>query len=512
MWNDVMGIEEAARASVLARLWGAFAREPLDGISARRTVGDELRLALDDGRAVCGPARAAEAFAHVDDLTVSLDGEPITDPASLLRGVIPAGPTRDRLAAELDNSVENLTLARSAPPPAEAIQLDDLAGRPDALAYLEQSIIDGHPLHPLCRTRIGLSRDDVRRFAPEFRAVVDLVLVDVPPDRWLSTGAGLPPRLAMHPWQARRLRDLDAGLRPSGQRIRARPLMSLRTLALIDQPRWHLKTAVDVQMTSAVRTVSPAAVRNGPLMSTLLRRLLRDEPIDILDEVAGGAVLLDGAPSRSLAVIRRRAPALAPDEIAVPFAALSAPSPASGRSFLSEAAGGDPAGFVGRLLTLAIPPLMRLLARGVALEAHGQNTLVVLKNREPVRIIYRDMGGVRVSARRLAAAGLEAPPLGGDLLTDDPDALAAKLAASLLATVVAELLATLRRESGIDPAPLWRHAAAILRDAPDTPTCRADAATMIGATLPLKATTAMRLSARPLDDIWTRVANPMAGL
>jgi hypothetical protein len=37
---------------------------------------------------------------------------------------------------------------------------------------------------------------------------------------------------------------------------------------------------------------------------------------------------------------------------------------------------------------------------------------------------------------------------------------------------------------------------------------RADA--LLGPTLPMKAMTAMRLAADPLDDIWTTVDNPMA--
>ncbi|HEY1488727.1 MAG TPA: IucA/IucC family protein, partial [Micromonosporaceae bacterium] len=345
---------------------------------------------------------------------------------------------------------------------------------------------------------MGMSEQDIRRYAPEFRPIVDLTVVDVPPERWLTTGTGLPPRLPMHPWQAERL-----GM--TGRSLRARPLMSMRTLELVDRPGWHLKTSVDIQMTSAVRTVSPAAIHNGPLMSRLLRTLTGGEPFEVMDEVAAGAMLVDGAPSRSLAVVQRRAPALGPGEIAVPFAVFSARSPASGRPFLAEAAD-DLGSYFEKLMRLALPPLMRLLGRGVALEAHGQNTLVVLRDREPIRIAYRDMGGVRVSPKRLAAAGVDAPPLIGDLICDDPDALRTKLSAAFLSTVVAELVATIG-----DPT-LWRTVARILRSVPETPTEREDSTTMLGATLPMKAMTAMRLAATPLEDIWTPIPNPMAGL
>jgi siderophore synthetase component len=146
-----------------------------------------------------------------------------------------------------------------------------------------------------------------------------------------------------------------------------------------------------------------------------------------------------------------------------------------------------------------------VLDRGVALEAHGQNTLLVLRDGRPVRILYRDLGGVRVSPRRLKAAGLEAPPLRGDLPTDDPHALRSKLAAAALGTVAAELIAALTRHRGADPARLWGLVAAALRDAGT-----ADARHLLRDPLPIKATTAMRLAANPLTDIWAPLNNPLA--
>jgi len=141
--------------------------------------------------------------------------------------------------------------------------------------------------------------------------------------------------------------------------------------------------------------------------------------------------------------------------------------------------------------------------RGAALEAHGQNTLVLLDDGRPVRLYYRDVGGVRLSPARLGDA---APPLHGDLATDDPEALRTKLFAAL-AVVLGELAATLSAEYGTDPAVVWAPAAQVARE-----TATADAAALFDPALPVKATTAMRLADDPLTDIWTTVPNPMAGL
>jgi siderophore synthetase component len=268
-----------------------------------------------------------------------------------------------------------------------------------------------------------------------------------------------------------------------------------------------VKTAVDIQMTSAVRTVSPAAVHNGPLLSRLLATV-RVPGLAVLDEVAGGSVLVDGEPSRSLAMLRRRLPPLAPGELALPLAALSAPSPVDGRPLLVECVGiGDPIDYLRRLVALVVPPVMRLLGLGVALEAHGQNLLLVVRDAQPVRVLYRDFGGVRVSPARLAQHGIEAPPLRGDLVSDDPQELRTKLFAAIMSTVVGETVALIVRCFGVDPRTAWRAVRATIVSTVDAD--EADLAALLRDPWPVKATTAMRLAADPLTDRWVSRPNPL---
>jgi siderophore synthetase component len=509
-----------ARAAVLSRLWGALTREPIRGLGGVTRDHGDLVVRLADGRLLRGPAAAAQPFAGTpDDLALSLDGTPFRHPARLLAALGLPGHA-DRLRIELDESVANLALARATqpapdggPPALERLSRLEPAA---AVALAEQLVVDGHPLHPCCRTRLGLSTAEVLAYAPEHRPIVDLAVVDVPADRWLSTGAGLPPRLLVHPWQRDHILDRHPGLRPTGATVPARPLMSLRTLAPVAEPQWHVKTAVDVQMTSAVRIVSNAALHNGPVLSELLGGLVAQTPgLGLLAEVAGGAVLTGGEPDRGLAMMRRRAPRPGAGEVVLPLAALAARSPADGRPLVREAVAlgypGGPTDLFADLVNLLFPPLTTLLHLGVALEAHGQNMSVVLHRGRPVRLLYRDLGGVRVSPRRLAAHGWSAPPLRGDLESDDPRVLRTKLAAALLSTVVGELVAVLAREYDLDPAGLWRIADRALADAYATlpAGARPDADALRTGAWPVKATTAMRLADDPLDDRWTWHDNPI---
>ncbi|MEV7229966.1 IucA/IucC family protein [Polymorphospora sp. NPDC051019] len=495
-----------ARAAVLGRLWTALSREPVPGVTGRTTDAGRLTVTLADGRRLTGPP-PAPYVSPPDRLDLELDGVTVAGPAPLVAalgdGVAPTTGAHRRLADELDDSVANLALARAAQPaPDGGPPTLTRPGRTDA--DWEQLVVDGHPLHPGCRTRYGMSTADVLAYAPEHRPTVDLELVEVPADRWLTTGSDLPPVLPMHPWQAAHLLDTYPWLRRTGRTRPARPLMSLRTLAPLDDPGHHVKTAVDVQMTSAVRTVSAAAVRNGPPVTALLAGLAaRIGGLTVLPETAAGAVLVDGEPCRSLAVVVRRAPAPDPGETVLPLAALAAPSPADGRPLVTEAVtlgyGGDPAGWLTDLARVLLPPLLRMLDLGVALEAHGQNTLVGLRHGRPTRLFYRDVGGIRLSPARLARHGVTAPPVHGDLATDDP----AELRDTLLAaagTVLTEQVAVLSRAYGTDPRTLW---SAVAAAAPDDDL-------LFRPTLPVKATTAMRMAADPLDVVWARVPNPLA--
>ncbi len=483
----------AARAAILGRLLGALDRETLPGLTApARPDGGRRVRRTPTGTTVGYDADAARPFADPPaGLTALVTTGPrswaLTDPAELSELLWPGHP----LATELANSVANLALARAAAArpggtgptgePGRTGHLARAAGDPDGLGRLEQLVTDGHPLHPCARTRAGMTTGDVLAYAPEHHPVIRLRRLAVPADRWHGDG---PPILYAHPWQAAHLRDAYPWLTDEGPTEPVRPLMSLRTVAPCDGGD-HYKTAVDVLMTSAVRTVSPAAVHNGPRLSALLAELTRDLPLTPLRETHAGAVLIDGEPQKRLAYLRREAPRPGPGETVLPLGALAVPD------LLREAVD-DPYGWMEALAPLLWTPLTQLLERGVALEAHGQNTLVVLRGGRPVRTLYRDLGGVRVHTKL-------AGDLIGDLPADDPDVLRTKLAAAALGTVARQLITLLERHRGADPARLWAIVAASIGD-------RA----MKTDPLPIKATTAMRLAADPLDDRWTYLDNPMA--
>ena len=564
-----------ARARVLGRLWGAMWREPLPGVADHRVCPDrrQAALVLADGSRLVAPTASTEPFARYPaDLSVhqhTSDGRvrELHHPVDLLdaAGLPDHGGALGRLSSELAESVANLAMALVAGQrrgvgrwPDGALDRATRCGESDPLPFLEQAVVDGHPLHPCCRTRSGMTPEDLLDCAPEWAPVVSLPVLAVRRDHHGGRGdltrllcaehpgiaavarATLPDPdryalLPVHPWQLRQVllsRYADAFARGvltvlPGTGVDAHPLMSLRTLAPVGPgPACHLKTAVDVQMTSAVRTVSSAAVHNGPVLSVLLTEISRREGgwggrFALLTEPASGCYVdPERGPSGSLAALARE-PAdrhLWPGEVPVPVAALSARTPANEPPLVAQAvrmAGVDAAAWLDRYCRVVLPAMLTLLTRwGVALEAHGQNTLVVLRDGRPVRVLYRDLGGIRVDPRRLARHGLT-PVLRGDLPVDDPDALRTKLFASLVSTQLAELVTVLAEWTGTDRQPLWDVVAAACRDThadlDGEPEVAGDRRALFGDTLPTKAMLGMRLSATPTADRWAFCANPLAG-
>jgi siderophore synthetase component len=479
-----------ARAAVLSRLWRAFAYEPLLWIAGREPVRDGLVLRLRDGRTLAGPA--ADPY-RTDGYVrgVRLDGVGYDDPARLVTDL--AVPHSAGFAAELGHSVASLALSRAAhaeaaredAEPREAVRENHPDEWPDSDWAWERRVVDGHPYHPNCRSRPGFSVAEQLAYGPEHGPVVGLGLVPVPADGCLVSGVwpgdlrdGARVLLPVHPWQAAHVLK-----RPCEERLAAHPLMSLRTLAVPGGP--HVKTALSARLTSSVRDISVASVAASAALSSFGEELAAGaDGLLHVTRTLGAAT----AHSPDLAAVLRESPGVhgSPGEHVVPVAALATtPLPRS-------------PGWLAAFARLALGVGLRALERGVALEAHGQNLLVVLSPAgDPLRLVYRDLADIRVSPARLARYGIAAPELPARMLTDDPAVLRRKLFGSLVG-------GTLAATAGTGPA-LRDALGAAVRELPRSP----DLVALCEQPLPVKALTLMRTSPEGSGDQWARLPNPL---
>ncbi|MCY1058851.1 IucA/IucC family protein [Nannocystis sp. SCPEA4] len=494
-----------AGQAIGARLVLACARE--------RLVTSELRDMSLQTCSLSLPLRRLRAFElHAADL----DASDLPELAELLPRLLPdlAAPVRARLARELGDSRWNLALARVA---ADLRERTCSRGHPwRGPLDPENLVVDGHPWHPMSKTRLGLRAWENLRHGPDQLAqapvhAVDLargdallaaesVFSDISRELFPAPAPGYV-RLPVHALQLRRLPRLLGSL--WGDRVRpvavaplpARALLSLRTVALA-APALHLKLAVDIHTTSARRQVSPASVHNGPPIAALLRQIqaadphtrrgLRVQP----DLAAAGLDPRHGAVAGQIGVVVR--PDLAPlaREVArdpapppghaphdmslktfsgehvpevIVCAALGERQP-GGDLLLRELAAaypGDPrarlAAFFADYLDQLVPPLLRLLtAHGVALEAHLQNTLLVHAGGRPRGFLVRDLGGVRLHRGRLVAGG-HTPALAADsfVITHELAEAQGKLMHTLVHAHLAAVIGWIDDAGGPDPAQLW---------------------------------------------------------
>ncbi|WP_239134587.1 IucA/IucC family protein [Rugosimonospora africana] len=403
----------------------------------------------------------------------------------------------------------------------------------EAVLALERLGTEGHNLHPCGRTRLGWSSTDTDRYDQE-SAGFAIRFVEIRRGAHIGDDVGALLRAGypalsepddgyllqpVHPWQLQhvlrryyheafadgRLRETDAN-GPFGT-----PTTAVRTLLLEpdrEGRRRYLKLSLDIQITSTRRNISVATTQNGPWLSRLLPGLLADRQALLLPEVAGSA--LNG--TRDVAAIVRGGlhGRLEPGEVAVPATALPATSPVTGRTVLAEIvdrSGLAPLDFLAEYARVLLAPLLSLLAVGVGLEAHLQNSIPIFRSGQPTRIAFRDLGGLRINRRRLAACGVR-PRLwpGSVVAVDDHASVQAKVGYTALQAHLGEVVIRLSESHAVPEAQAWR----AVRDVIDELTVHADPtdrAFLFAPTMPHKALVRMRL--QPGSEIYTPVPNPL---
>ncbi len=395
--------------------------------------------------------------------------------------------------------------------------LAGLAESGEELLFQEQWAAIGHPFHPLAKAKVDLKPAEVLDYAPDFRNRVGLQWLALHKDRaqvelcegiddysdWVSDlypqvmhrwrtelrAQGCEPEafvpLPAHPWQiANRIRKRFAGL-IADQRIvllgnaisSYSPLMSFRTLSSASDPRQpDIKLPIDILLTSVHRTISPRTCEMSPRIGAMLRQLFETVPalsahLRLQPEICGvhyqdarGAQAekqLAAVFRQPLAAVRR------PGEYFVPCAALLADSPFGGKPLILElierrcgAVSQEGvrrffADYVQRLL----PGLLRLyLVYGIALEAHHQNTLLVLDRGHRINgFVLRDLGGIRLHWPSVKSAGLFLQ-LHEDRLTvcHDREPVRHKFVAAVMFFHLGQLVAHLQRTTGTPSELMWR--------------------------------------------------------
>lgn len=318
------------------------------------------------------------------------------------------------------------------------------------LTFFEQWGASGHPYHPNSHAKIGFSTREVMQYSPEFQSrfnihwlALDKQFALTARHDYLEFIERAFPReyalwqehlyhqhvnhqqyypLPVHPWQLRNTISKKFAEQLNEQVIittrcqqTVSPSMSFRTVipSTLNSP--HIKLATAIHTTSAMRTVSPGSVHNGPRLSQVLNTLLDaenhfEQRLFLAADLNG--IHAEHSDGKHLAALFRTNPnqLLKANETAIPLATLFEVCPISHRpliTLLIKESGLNPYDYFERycyrLLCGQLPLYIKF---GVALEAHQQNTLMVFNDKgEPVKHINRDLGGIRIHRPLLQMAG-----------------------------------------------------------------------------------------------------------
>lgn len=325
------------------------------------------------------------------------------------------------------------------------------------LAKFEQLVTDGHHAHPCAKTCLGLGAD-YRFVLPEQVEQLELRFLAAHQSLVEETGMGIQqalsdtlPTLAsrihdelkelglenflvipVHPWQLENviLEEFAKEFRTRQLVVldsvaNAEPLMSVRTFRVTHgNGSVHIKVALEAQLTGAIRGFSPTAAI-GPDIKNIFdvamtanggivpRTQDDDRAFSTGEDLA--AIRYSGTSGlreRCLGALIRKDPTSGclEKDIAMPVAALFATNPLTGRKVIDDifielknqsGPGMEKISLITewtrQLCDILVAPVVSMLAVwGISVEAHQQNTVLILRNNFPHKVIVRDFGGVRI--------------------------------------------------------------------------------------------------------------------
>ena len=243
------------------------------------------------------------------------------------------GPASQQFQDDMANSAANMALALSHQKlimtnTAHTLW-DVIAQSPDAYVRSEQAVVEGHPLHPGAKLRKGMSAVDTIAYASEFNHAFGLQFILIH-QQVAQTQANVSDInqyidsyfpgiiraaesqlhaqsiedyfiMCVHPWQYAHI--VSADYQDMLERHMLIPFtydtnyfagLSFRTvMPKLPSHLPHIKLSTNVHITGEIRTLSEQTTFNGPLVTTILRDILKNDAqfqnihSDIIDEIAG---------------------------------------------------------------------------------------------------------------------------------------------------------------------------------------------------------------------------------
>eukprot|EP00732_Lithocolla_globosa_P003325 Lithocolla_globosa_v1_NODE_2619_length_1930_cov_39.573867.p1 type:complete len:560 gc:universal NODE_2619_length_1930_cov_39.573867:45-1724(+) len=355
----------------------------------------------------------------------TIEGQVCTDPCQLLDHV---GPwfeqdiqvlqlLREELASSVDNQEQGF-LHYPSPP-------DFGSG----LLVWERSIVEGHATHPMHKTRIGMTLEQAKVWTNDGGHPVTIRFISMPSSQMKEYGGfssflkgWLPVSeqtdrviIPIHPGQWRYIQERfpDAILLPEVQEEPENYIgyaqASVRTIS-VPKISYDLKFSYAVQTTSALRTVSPYSVYNGPILGQAAEAVA-PPTLHVIHEIASmGSLHDDPDVAKHLGcLIRQDVEKSLPDETLILACGLvekDSQGVAHVLRVFNLQSQQQRLDFYRKYCHLSLLSFLPSVFKGLAFEAHGQNSICRFNSqtKELIGFAYRDFGGVRFLPSKFQAS------------------------------------------------------------------------------------------------------------
>ncbi|MBF0768592.1 IucA/IucC family protein [Staphylococcus warneri] len=425
------------------------------------------------------------------------------------------------------------------------------------LSYSESLVLEGHPTHPLTKTKLPLTSEEIRRYAPEFEKIIPLHIMLVSSSHIRTTSmendeqyivnqvipelkdklqSFLKPldlemnnyrAIFVHPWQydhviGERFKTWisEKILIPTPFTVESKATLSFRTMELLHHP-FHIKLPVNVQATSAVRTVSTVTTVDGPKLSYALQDMLNIYPeLKVSAEPFGEYVDVDADLARQLACIVREKPVLAQEGSTIVSASLVNRNPVDDDVIVdsyikwinNELTTESIEQFIRQYTSTLVRPLIAYIQDyGIALEAHMQNTIVNLGPNYQMNFLVRDLGGSRIDLQTLKHKLPDVKITNESLIADSIKAVIGKFQHAVVQNQLAELIHHFNQYDMVNEERLFKIVQQEIEAAIDANKNHAQALhrVLFGPTISVKALLSMRMENKVKKYLNTELENPI---
>jgi siderophore synthetase component len=309
--------------------------------------------------------------------------------------------------------------------------------------------------------------------------------------------------------------------------------------------KFAVKASVNSQMTSTIRSISANTTQNGPKLSEIILKVLQREPelsttFVPVCELAGANFRgrppedneLWNAKSRNLSVVLRENVNLhvGPEELAIVGSSLYSESPLTKKPILIELieSYSDLIGekslpraalwFVSEYAAISLPGFLTLMVKyGIGLEGHLQNSVPIFKQGRPVRMLFRDWGGLRIYTQRLEQQKLMAHLVPDSVTTaDNVEEMRNKVFYTVFQNHLSEIVFQTCKHLAVRERELWEEIYQIsegvferlMSDPEQVENAISDRTALYKAEMDHKALTKMRLEERK-GDCYVALPNPL---